>query len=119
VPRNLPLPRKLWGLQYPECGCRISADISVSGTAYQEAIENLPAGGILVLEDVPWEEYEHLLDDIGNRQPGLRITYDQGRLQVMRRLFEHEQHKEFILQLVRVPLSGRKRSLRRTAHRDR
>ena len=83
----------------------------VRGTAYQEAIENLPPGAILVLQDVPWEDYEHLLDDIGNRRPGLRITYDRGRLEVMSPLFEHEQYKEFVLQLLRVLAEERQLTL--------
>jgi len=69
---------------------------------YQDAIENLPAGALLILEDVSWEDYEQILDEVGNRRPGLRFTYDHGRLEVMSPHFKHEQCKEFILRLFQV-----------------
>jgi hypothetical protein len=33
----------------------------------------------LVLENVGWETYERLVENC-QRQPGLRLTYDDGRL---------------------------------------
>jgi Uma2 family endonuclease len=71
-------------------------------TPYQEAIDHLPEGAILVLQDVPWEDYEQLLNDVGSRRPGLRMTYDHGRLEVMSPLRKHEKYKEFIVRLVDV-----------------
>jgi Uma2 family endonuclease len=56
---------------------------------YLDAIAHLPAGGTLILTDVPWEEYEQLLADLGDR-PGTRITYDNGRLEVMSPSSKHE-----------------------------
>jgi hypothetical protein len=32
---------------------------------YLEAIGHLPAGGTLILTDVPWKDYEQLLHDLG------------------------------------------------------
>src|SRR5438128_1931197 len=29
---------------------------------YRDAVEHLPQGGTLILQDVTWEDYEHLLD---------------------------------------------------------
>jgi Uma2 family endonuclease len=43
----------------------------------------------LVLEDVSWETYERLLQEC-QRQPGLRLTYDDGRLQIMTVSLGHE-----------------------------
>ena len=74
----------------------------VRGTHYQEAIDHLPEGAILVLQDVAWKDYEQLLDDVGSRRPGLRMTYDQGRLEVMSPLRKHEKCKDFVTLLVHV-----------------
>lgn len=68
---------------------------------YRDAIEHLPNGATLVLRDVAWDEYERLLADLVDR-PGLRVTYDEGRLEIMSPLPEHEEYKEFILRLVSV-----------------
>ena len=68
---------------------------------YREAVDHLPEGAILVLQDVPWDDYEQLLDDLVDR-PGVRATYDQGRLEIMSPRQEHEASKEFIIALVRA-----------------
>jgi Uma2 family endonuclease len=56
---------------------------------YLDAIAHLPAGGTLILTDVPWEEYEQLLSDVGD-SCAARITYDQGRLEIMSPSSNHE-----------------------------
>src|SRR5437867_13433478 len=45
----------------------------------------------LVLDGVSWELYEHLLKEIGDRP--LRLTYDNGELEIMSPLPEHERVK--------------------------
>jgi Uma2 family endonuclease len=75
--------------------------MSTRNAEYLEAIEHLPAGAILVFQQVSWEQYENLLADLVDR-PGLRVSYDEGRLEIMSPLPEHERYKEFILQLTRV-----------------
>jgi Uma2 family endonuclease len=52
----------------------------------------------IVLEDASWELYERLLRDIGDRP--IRITYDQGRLEMMSPLPEHERPKKIIGRLI-------------------
>jgi Uma2 family endonuclease len=47
----------------------------------------------LVLEDVDWDLYEALLRNVGDRP--LQLTYDQGRLEIMSPLPEHEDAKKF------------------------
>jgi Uma2 family endonuclease len=42
----------------------------------------------LILDGVSWELYEHLLKVVGNRP--LRLTYDNGELEIMSPLPEHE-----------------------------
>lgn len=80
---------------------------------YMDAIEHLPDGTMLVIPQSTWEEYERLLEDLAG-WPGMRVTYDRGRLEVMSPSAEHEEYKEFIVQFVRaaadvlgVPLEAR------------
>jgi len=60
-----------------------------TATDYKAFIDAMPAGTVTILSDVTWEEYEELLDDIGEASH-LRLTYDNGRLQVMSVSPEHE-----------------------------
>lgn len=70
-------------------------------TNYLDAIAHLPAGGTLTFHHVPWEEYEELLADLGAGYKA-RISYDQGRLEVMMPLPIHEYFKDFLLRLMHV-----------------
>lgn len=63
--------------------------------SYLDAIARLPAGGTLILNEVPWEEYEQLLNDLGDGY-GVRISYDQGRLEVMSPSSFHEMYKDLV-----------------------
>jgi Uma2 family endonuclease len=63
------------------------------------AVEHLPQGSVLTLEQVPWEAYEEVLEKL-QEWPGLRTTYDAGRLDVVTTSQEHERRKEFISLLV-------------------
>ena len=73
--------------------------MTVQTANYYEAIEHLPAGGTLLLTGVPWEEYEELLEAVGEAK-GLRISYDSGRLQIMSLSAEHEQYQFLISYMV-------------------
>src|SRR6266516_1204094 len=75
--------------------------MSTRSAEYLEAINHLPAGAILVVPGVGWEQYESLLDDLDAR-PGVRISYDGGRLEIMSPLPAHEKYKEFISDLARA-----------------
>ena len=68
--------------------------------SYLDAIAHLPAGGTLILNDVPWEEYEQLLSDLGDGY-GVRISYDQGRLEVMSPSSFHEMYKDLVSYIAR------------------
>ncbi|MFI5378338.1 MAG: Uma2 family endonuclease [Tepidisphaerales bacterium] len=48
----------------------------------------------LVLEDVSWGLYERMLKEIGDRP--LRLTFDNGSMEIMSPLPEHEDVKEFL-----------------------
>jgi Uma2 family endonuclease len=53
-----------------------------------EAIDHLPAGSKLLLSDVSWDEYEELIEGIGERRH-LRISYDNGNLEILTVSPEH------------------------------
>ncbi|MGH9759561.1 MAG: Uma2 family endonuclease [Blastocatellia bacterium] len=66
------------------------------GTAdYFDAAIHLPTGGRLVLHAVEWEEYEHLLDQLGDSSH-LRVSYNAGRLEIMSPSNKHEKLKNLI-----------------------
>jgi Uma2 family endonuclease len=54
----------------------------------------------IVLDDVSWNFYEQVLKEIGNRP--LRVTYDEGRLEIMSPLREHEKPKKLIGRLIEM-----------------
>jgi Uma2 family endonuclease len=53
-----------------------------------EAIDHLPAGGKLLLSGVSWDEYEELIEEIGERRH-LRVSYDNGSLEILTVSLEH------------------------------
>jgi Uma2 family endonuclease len=73
--------------------------MSVATTDYSLAIAHLPAAAVLRLDNVPWEEYEQLLADLG---PGyaVRIFYDRGRMEIMGPSAGHERPKNIMATLV-------------------
>ncbi|HKS41389.1 MAG TPA: Uma2 family endonuclease [Blastocatellia bacterium] len=67
---------------------------------YLEAIEHLPEGAMLRLEHITWNEYEQLLEEMAEH-PGMRASYDGGRVEIMSPTTEHEEYKDFIYSMVR------------------
>jgi Uma2 family endonuclease len=66
----------------------------MQGTAVspcREAIDHLPPGAMLVVHGVTWDEYAHLLEELSDR-PGVRVTFDKGRLQAVSPLRAHEHY---------------------------
>jgi Uma2 family endonuclease len=68
---------------------------------YLEAIEHLPDGAMLRLEDISWDEYEQLLEEL-SEWPGVRVSYDHGRVEIMSPTTEHEEYKDFILRVAHI-----------------
>jgi Uma2 family endonuclease len=66
-----------------------------------EMIERMPVDTVLTQHGVSWEEYEELLDAVGESR-GLRISYDDGTLQIMSPSAKHERRARLIEQLVGV-----------------
>ncbi|MEK6323820.1 MAG: Uma2 family endonuclease [Acidobacteriota bacterium] len=73
--------------------------MSVATTDYLAAIAHLPAGAVLRIDDVPWEEYENLLADLGESY-AVRIFYDRGRMEIMAPASAHERPKSVINRLI-------------------
>ena len=72
--------------------------MSTQTLTYLDAIEHLPAGGSLIFNDVTWDEYEQLLFDLGDSY-GVRVTYDQGRLEIMSPSSFHEMYKDLVFSI--------------------
>ena len=73
--------------------------MSATATDYVSAIAHLPAGAVLRVDDVPWEEYENLLADLGEGY-AVRIFYDRGRMEIMAPASAHEKPKSIVHTLV-------------------
>ena len=61
------------------------------------------AGQRVVLEDVNWQEFEAILEELGDRR-NTRLAYSKGTLEIMAPLPEHEVSKEIIGDLVKILL---------------
>jgi Uma2 family endonuclease len=68
-------------------------------TDYYAVVSQMPEDTVVIFHDVPWEEYEELLAQVGEA-PGLRISYDDGTLKVLTLSSEHEKYTRFIEKLV-------------------
>jgi Uma2 family endonuclease len=64
---------------------------------------HVPPGQRVLLRDVTWQEFETILDELGEHRAA-RIAYDGGVLEIMAPLPEHEDDKEIISDLVKALL---------------
>jgi Uma2 family endonuclease len=69
--------------------------MSTQIASYYEIVSQLPEDASVTFHDVSWDEYEELLEQVGEA-PGLRISYDNGSLCVMTISSEHEKYASFI-----------------------
>lgn len=77
----------------------MSTQIISQAEAIVEMIDRMPADSVLIQHDVSWNDYEELLDAVGEAS-GLRICYDEGTLQVMSPSSKHEYVTKLIERLV-------------------
>jgi Uma2 family endonuclease len=56
---------------------------------------------LLILDHVPWHIYSTLLHTFAER-PGIRLTYDRGRLEIMAPLLAHDDKADFFGDLVKA-----------------
>ena len=75
--------------------------MSTQTIARYALIAELPADSTLVLHNRSWDDYEEVLDAVGENS-GLRISFDEGRLQIMTLSPEHEKYSLLIHDIVRL-----------------
>ncbi len=63
----------------------------------------VPPGHKLLLHDISWQEFEAILEDLGEHRSA-RIAYDRGTLEIMTPLPEHEVNKLFITSFIDILL---------------
>lgn len=70
-----------------------------------------PKDGSVLLEDVSWETYEQMLEDVGGGR--LRLTFDEGRLEIVSPSNPHEHIKKVIARITEayademgIPIEG-------------
>lgn len=66
---------------------------------------DVPPGQRLLLHDISWAEFEAILEELGEHR-GNRIAYDNGLLEIMAPLPEHESDKEIISDLLKALLEA-------------
>jgi len=81
--------------------------MSTQTIPFREIIEKLPADSTLTLRNVSWEDYEALLEDLGDAS-GRRLSYDRGTLQITTLSSEHESYSRLVEKFVAL-LSARLR----------
>jgi Uma2 family endonuclease len=64
-----------------------------------DAGEHLPSGATLIIDQITWDDYERLVEELDHRT-GLRISYDCGRLEIVSPLRPHARYERFIDKLV-------------------
>jgi len=56
----------------------------------------------ILLEKVSWDEYSEVLTDFEAGHLHARVTYDEGRMEIMTRGDEHERTKKLLARLIQV-----------------
>jgi Uma2 family endonuclease len=77
------------------------AVISPNVEAALRLIDEMDDGECQVLHNVSWDEYEELLNELGDGY-AVRIAYTEGELELMSPLYRHEGYKEALTAMVRI-----------------
>jgi Uma2 family endonuclease len=64
---------------------------------------SVPPGQRVILHDVTWQEFENILEELGDCR-GSRLAYSNGIMEMMMPLSEHEDNKEIIGDLIKALL---------------
>jgi len=75
--------------------------MSTQAADYIDVIAQLPSGSRLVLYDVAWDEYDRVLDQIGDRSHFL-ISYENGRMEIVSPSAKREKYKNLLHDLVLI-----------------
>ena len=76
--------------------------MSTRTSDFLDAVEHLPEGATLVIQQFSWDDYERLVEELQEQGLHVRVSYDRGRLEIMSPLPEHEKYGRFIDDLVRA-----------------
>ena len=63
----------------------------------------IPPGKSILIHDLSWQEFENILEELGEHRSA-RVAYDNGTLEIMTPLPEHEADKEMIGDLLKALL---------------
>ncbi|MBE9166363.1 Uma2 family endonuclease [Pleurocapsales cyanobacterium LEGE 06147] len=63
----------------------------------------VPPGQHVLVKDINWQEFEAILEDLGEKRSS-RVAYDNGILEIMTPLPEHEINKIFISNFIEIIL---------------
>lgn len=63
----------------------------------------VPPGQRVLFNHISWQEFERILEELGEHRAA-RIAYDNGTLEIMNPLLEHEANKEVVGDLVKALL---------------
>jgi Uma2 family endonuclease len=92
---------------------KLKNDDMTTATAinYYEIVSRLPAGSELILREQTWEDYEEILEDVGEAS-GLRISFDGENLKIMTLSTKHEKYVRLMEMLITaLSLKTRKKIL--------
>ncbi len=86
--------------------------MTTATSSYYEIATQLPPDSVVTLRDVSWEEYEELIEHLVEAA-GLRVSFDEGTLNIMTLSPEHEKYVRFFEKLaalisVRLRFAGRR-----------
>jgi Uma2 family endonuclease len=68
---------------------------------------HLAPGSLVTIYDVTWQEFESILQELGNKRAA-RVAYNQGTLEIMVPLPEHEIPRDLISDIVKTLLRAKK-----------
>ncbi len=72
---------------------------TATATNYYEIVSGLPAGSELILREQTWEDYENILEEVGEAS-GLRVSYDGTIVKIMTLSTTHEKYVRFFEMLI-------------------
>src|SRR5437660_3736051 len=73
--------------------------LATQASIHYEIVSQLPADSVVTFYGATWEDYEELLEQVGEAS-GLRISYNDGELEVMSLSSGHEKYADFLKQMV-------------------
>jgi Uma2 family endonuclease len=76
---------------------------AVSPVVKPVSLMRLAPGSVVTIEDVSWEEFESILQELGEKR-SLRVAYSNSTLEIMVPLPEHEKPKDLISDIVKILL---------------